>query len=96
MLDFELHDTFKVCIKIPKAEFNVNDLVSCCKSLSKSLAQSFFEKILYELQAHILNHYLGAVWNSNNSIPTPWECRGVDKGHPFYMILINSEKINIL
>jgi hypothetical protein len=74
MLDFELHDKFKVRIKIPQAEFNVNDLVSCCKSLSKSLVQSFFEKILYELQAHILNHYLGAVWNSNNSIPTPWEC----------------------
>ena len=74
MLDFNLNNNFKVCIKIPKAEFNINDLVSSCKSLSKSLVQSFFEKILYELQTHILNHYLGAAWNSDNSIPTPWEC----------------------
>ena len=74
MLDLELNDNLKVCIKIPKAEFNVNDIVKVCKALSASISKSFFEKILYKIQAQLLDHYLGVAWHSKPHLVTPWTC----------------------
>ena len=74
MLDFELHNNFKVHIKIPKEEYNVNDIVFFCKSLSTSISQSFFEKILYKIQSQILDHFLGVSWHSERFLATPWVC----------------------
>lgn len=84
MLDLELNDNLKVCIKIPKTEFNVNDIVKVCKALSASISKSFFEKILCKIQTQLLDHYLGVAWHSKPHLVTPWTCPRCGNRSDFY------------
>ena len=74
MLKLELCQSFSVHINIPKSELNVNDLIIFCKNTSHRFFQLLFDKLITNLQQHILEQVLGSAWRPYQRIAAPWEC----------------------